>query len=92
MSDRSNAAMLSFDPAFASLRDGLSVAQQIGDTLWVANDENHEPGASEKSRLLRPATSSIVMNTKSFQLLKYLDLPLPKQRRRDRYRGVGLCP
>lgn len=39
MSDRSNATMLSFDPAFASLRDGLSVAQQIGDTLWVANDE-----------------------------------------------------
>ncbi|MGH8387350.1 MAG: hypothetical protein ACRESJ_17970 [Pseudomonas sp.] len=39
MSSRSIAEMLRFDPAFASLRDGLSVAQQIGNTLWVANDE-----------------------------------------------------
>ncbi|VVO75215.1 hypothetical protein PS903_01476 [Pseudomonas fluorescens] len=78
MSDRSNAAMLSFDPAFASLRDGLSVAQQIGDTLWVANDETT---SLERLKIQAAAPGDVVNcdEHQSFQLLKYLDLPLPKQ-------------
>lgn len=78
MSHRSNFALLSFDPAFASLRNGLSVAQQIDDTLWVANDET----TSLERLQIQDATPGDVVTCdehQSFQLLEYLDLPLPKQ-------------
>ncbi|MGH8383414.1 DUF3616 domain-containing protein [Pseudomonas sp.] len=78
MSDRSNTAMLSFDPAFPSLRDGLSVALQIGDTLWVANDETTN---LERLKIQDAAPGDVVRcnEHQSFQLLEYLDLPIPKQ-------------
>lgn len=78
MSDRSNFALLSFDPAFASLRDGLSVAQQIDNTLWVANDETT---SLERLTIQAAAPGSVVTcdEHQSFQLLDYLDLPAPKR-------------
>ncbi|WP_415767172.1 DUF3616 domain-containing protein [Pseudomonas sp. ZB1P45] len=78
MSDRSNFALLSFDPAFASLRDGLSVAQQIDDTLWVANDETT---SLERLKIQNATPGGGVRcdEHQSFPLLEYLDLPLPKQ-------------
>ncbi|WP_432783374.1 DUF3616 domain-containing protein [Pseudomonas corrugata] len=78
MSSRSNTAMLRFDPAFASLRDGLSVAQQIGNTLWVANDETTN---LERLTIQDTAPGGVVMcaEHESFQLLEYLDLPKPNQ-------------
>ncbi|MHC8306238.1 DUF3616 domain-containing protein [Pseudomonas sp. PB3P13] len=78
MSDRSNFALLRFDPAFASLRDGLSVAQQIDDTLWVANDETT---SLERLKIQEASPGDVVRcdEHQSFQLLEYLDLPLPKQ-------------
>ena len=78
MSHRSNFALLSFDPVFASLRHGLSVAQQIDDTLWVANDETT---SLERLNIQDAAPGDVVRcdEHQSFQLLEYLDLPLPKQ-------------
>lgn len=78
MSDRSNAAMLSFNAAFPSLRDGLSVAQQIGDTLWVANDETTN---LERLKIQNAAPGDVVMcdEHQSFQLLEYLNLSIQEQ-------------
>lgn len=88
MSDRSNAAMLSFDPAFASLRDGLSVAQQIGDTLWVANDETT---SLERLKIQAAAPGDVVScdEHRSFQILEYLDLPLPQALLRAKRLGLA---
>ena len=76
MSVRSNAAMSRFDPAFPSLRDGLSVAQQIGDSLWVANDETT---SLERLKIQKAAPGDVVTcdEHRSFNLLEYLDLPIP---------------
>lgn len=80
MSPTSN-VLLEFDPAAASLgngkplSDGLSVAAQLGKTLWVANDETLSlerltlaPGAGLAARALGHV---------SFPLADYLDLPVP---------------
>jgi hypothetical protein len=78
MSERSNAALLKFDPAFGPLRDGLSVAQQIGDTLWVANDETTN---LERLKIqdAAPGEGVTCNEHQSFPLMDYLDLPIPKQ-------------
>lgn len=78
MSDRSSFALLSFDPALAGLRDGLSVAQQIDNTLWVANDETT---SLERLKIQEGVPGDVVKcdEHQSFQLLEYLDLPLPEQ-------------
>jgi hypothetical protein len=70
--------MLRFDPAFPLLRDGLSVAHQIGDTLWVANDETTN---LERLKIQAAAPGNVVRcdEHQSFQLLEYLDLPIPIQ-------------
>ncbi|PMY45430.1 MULTISPECIES: DUF3616 domain-containing protein [Pseudomonas] len=77
MSERINVVILSFAPAFAALRDGLSVAQRIGDTLWVANDE-----ATSLERLkiqgTAPGGAVICAEHQSFSLMEYLDLPIPE--------------
>ncbi|AIS13372.1 hypothetical protein JM49_17470 [Pseudomonas chlororaphis subsp. aurantiaca] len=77
MSERINVVILSFAPAFAALRDGLSVAQRIGDTLWVANDE-----ATSLERLkiqgAAPGGAVICAEHQSFSLMEYLDLPIPE--------------
>ncbi|WP_028682369.1 DUF3616 domain-containing protein [Pseudomonas chlororaphis] len=77
MSERINVVILSFAPAFAALRDGLSVAQRIGDTLWVANDE-----ATSLERLkiqgAAPGGAVICVEHQSFSLMEYLDLPIPE--------------
>lgn len=77
MDKRNNFAMLRFDPALASLRDGLSVAQQIDDTLWVANDETT---SLERLKIQVAAPGDVVTcdEHQSFQLQDYLDLPLPE--------------
>ncbi|MDD1976291.1 MULTISPECIES: DUF3616 domain-containing protein [Pseudomonas] len=77
MNTRSHAVLLSFDPALASLRDGLSVAQQIGDTLWVANDETT---SLERLKIQAAAPGEVLMCDahRSFQLQAFLDLPIPK--------------
>lgn len=77
MSERSNAVMLRFDPTLASLRDGLSVALQIGGTLWVANDETT---SLERLIIQSAAPGDVVMcdEHQSFALGAYLDLPMPE--------------
>lgn len=75
MSERSKAVMLHFDPALASLRDGLSVALQMGNTLWLANDETT---SLERLTIQESAPGDVVVcdEHQSFSLLEYLDLPL----------------
>ncbi|HMS82463.1 MAG TPA: hypothetical protein PKD12_02285 [Nitrospira sp.] len=55
-----NVVLLQFDPDLnaigqnQSLRDGLSVALKIGETLWVANDETismERPGTEFRKRV-----------------------------------------
>ena len=91
MSHRSNFALLSFDPAFASLRNGLSVAQQIDDTLWVANDETT---SLERLKIQAAAPGGVVRCDahQSFPLLEYLDLPIPKQDAEIDIEGLAYVP
>ncbi|MET0962281.1 MAG: DUF3616 domain-containing protein [Noviherbaspirillum sp.] len=59
------------------LRDGLSVALQIGDTLWVANDESV---SLERLSLIKGDGSSQYMygrNHTQFALHDLLRLPTP---------------
>ncbi len=59
------------------LRDGLSVAVQIGDTLWVANDETI---SLERLSLVAGNTTGNTRcgrNHKQFSLDHYLRLPIP---------------
>lgn len=78
MKERDGIAMLSFDPALASLRDGLSVAQQISDTLWVANDETT---SLERLTIQGAAPGEVVQcnEHRSFELSQYLKLPVPPE-------------
>ena len=91
MSVRFNVAMLRFDPAFPSLRDGLSVALQIGDTLWVANDETT---SLERLKIQDAAPDGVVScdEHQSFPLLEYLDLPIPKQDAEIDIEGLAYVP
>lgn len=91
MSERSNAVMLRFDPALASLRDGLSVALQIGGTLWVANDETTH---LERLTIHNAAPGDQVRcdEHKSFALGKYLDLPLEEADAEIDIEGVAHAP
>ena len=76
MTKPANTLMLRFNPASASLRDGLSVALQIGDTLWLANDET----TSLERLTIQPAVPGEAVTCDehhSFPLMKYLTLPIP---------------
>lgn len=55
------------------LRDGLSVALQIGDTLWVANDESI---SLERLSLIKDASNYRYGLHKQFSLDDYLKLPV----------------
>lgn len=81
--------LLEFDPelnAFAkdkSLRDGLSVAVQIGDTLWVTNDETI---TLERLSLVAGGNTGSYRygrHHKQFSLNDYLRLPVPPRDRAD---------
>ncbi len=91
MSERSNTAILRFDPAFAQLRDGLSVAQQIGDTLWVANDETT---SLERLQIHGAAPGDVVRcdEHQSFALMNYLDLPIPEPDAEIDIEGLAYAP
>lgn len=71
-----NSAVLEFDSKRASLRDGLSAVLQVGNTLWVANDET-----VSLERLTRlPDNEQGVCRYgqhESFPLSDYLELPAP---------------
>ncbi len=56
------------------LRDGLSVALQIGNTLWVANDESI---SLERLSLINDNGSYRYGQHKQFLLNDYLELPVP---------------
>ena len=56
------------------LRDGLSVAFQIGDTLWVANDESV---SLERLSLIKEKGKYRYGQHKQFLLADYLKLPVP---------------
>lgn len=76
MNKPANTLMLRFNPASASLRDGLSVALQIGNTLWLANDET----TSLERLTIQPAVPGGAVTCDehySFPLMKYLRLPIP---------------
>jgi hypothetical protein len=75
--------VLEFDPAAAAigkgknLRDGLSVAAQIGESLWVANDETI---SLERLTLNRSGENGMPTHGRAhatFALIDYLDLPMP---------------
>ncbi|RMN06055.1 hypothetical protein ALQ65_100889 [Pseudomonas syringae pv. coriandricola] len=70
-------ALLRFDPALVSLRDGISAAQRMGATLWIANDET----TSLERLTVRnaaPGEEVICDEHRSFSLIEYLKLPIPK--------------
>ncbi len=78
-----SSVLLEFDPAVdrlgkgKALRDGLSVALQIGETLWVANDETI---SLERLSLIASGDGGILARGSehmSFLLADYLDLPMP---------------
>lgn len=59
------------------LRDGLSVVLQIGDTLWVANDESL---SLERLTLAKHSSNgpyTQAADHQQFPLTDYLDIPLP---------------
>ena len=56
------------------LRDGLSVALQIGGTLWVANDESV---SLERLTLIKDGSKYKYCLHKQFSLADYLKLPVP---------------
>jgi hypothetical protein len=70
---------LEFSPKHAvigkgkALRDGLSVALQIGDTLWVANDESI---SLERLSLIKDGSHYRYGLHKQFSLDDYLNLPV----------------
>ena len=75
--------LLEFDPDLSAfgkgkaLRDGLSVAVQIGDTLWVSNDETI---SLERLSLVREENTGAYRygrHHKQFSLNDYLRLPVP---------------
>ncbi|WP_135000718.1 DUF3616 domain-containing protein, partial [Pseudomonas savastanoi] len=73
---RKRTALLRFDPALASLRDGISAVQRIGTTLWIANDETT---SLERLTVRNAARGEVICDEhRSFSLIKYLKLPLPK--------------
>lgn len=75
MNTRSNAVILSFDQALASIRDGLSVALRIDHMLWVANDET----TSLERLSIKPAApgEEVICDAhKTFPLMEYLNLPV----------------
>lgn len=70
------AIALEFDPAMEPseadkrLCDGLSTVLQIGDHLWLANDES-----ASLERLTLAADGTVASSHRQFQLHRYLDLP-----------------
>ena len=79
----SSIVLLEFDPTLddlgkgKKLRDGLSVALQIGDSLWVANDES---AALERLSLIKENETGQYMyarNHKQFPLHELIQLPAP---------------
>ncbi|WP_460422099.1 DUF3616 domain-containing protein [Pseudomonas sp. ZL2] len=91
MSKPGNTVMLRFDPAFASLRDGLSVALQIGDTLWLANDETT---SLERLTIQSAAPGEAVMCDEhhAFPLMEYLSLPIPDPDAEIDIEGLAYAP
>ncbi|MEG0859169.1 MAG: DUF3616 domain-containing protein [Pseudomonas sp.] len=91
MTERSTAVMLRFDPALASLRDGLSVALRIGGTLWVANDETT---SLERLTIQDAAPGDVVTcdEHQSFPLGTYLDLPMPEVDDEIDIEGLAYAP
>ncbi|WHZ29379.1 MAG: hypothetical protein OJF51_004181 [Nitrospira sp.] len=87
--NRTSVVLLEFDPelnAFGkdkSLRDGLSAAVRIRDTLWVANDETI---SLERLSLVAGGNSAPYTNARhhtQFSLNDYLRLPIPPRDRED---------
>jgi hypothetical protein len=81
----SSIVLLEFDPQLddlgkgKKLRDGLSVALQIGDTLWVANDESV---TLERLSLIKEEHSGQYMygrDHKQFALHELIQLPSPPE-------------
>lgn len=75
---RSNSATLTFDSSLSSLRDGLSVALQIDNTLWVANDETI---SLERFNIQEAAAGEAVKCNahQSFSLADFLSLQIPAE-------------
>lgn len=73
---RTATVALEFDPALDApeagkrLRDGLSAVLQVGDSLWLANDES-----ASLERLTLDAAGKVASGHRQFQLHRYLDLP-----------------
>lgn len=82
--NRTGTVLLEFDPDLNKLRkdkklwDGLSAVVQIGDTLWVANDE-----ALSLERLSRQGETDAgairYANHEQFPLRDFLELPAPPE-------------
>lgn len=79
----SNIVLLEFHPERddltpdKELRDGLSVALRMGDTLWVANDESVSIERLTLAAEDSTGKSSFARNHRQYALHDFLDLPLP---------------
>jgi len=78
-----NIVLLEFHPEHDNLthdkelRDGLSVALRMGDTLWLANDESVTLERLTLSEKDSTGRSSFARDHKQFALHDFLPLPLP---------------
>lgn len=79
----SNIVLLEFRPERddltpdKELRDGLSVALRMGDTLWVANDESVSIERLTLAAEDSTGKSSFARDHRQYALHDFLDLPLP---------------
>ncbi len=82
--NRTGTVLLEFDPSLNQLRkdkklwDGLSAVVQVGNTLWVANDE----ALSLEQLFRRDATGNGAIryaNHRQFPLSDFLELPAPPE-------------
>ncbi|MDG4595425.1 MAG: DUF3616 domain-containing protein [Candidatus Contendobacter sp.] len=82
--NRTGTVLLEFDPNLNQLRkdkklwDGLSAVAQVGDTLWIANDE----ALSLEQLFRRDETSNGAIryaNHRQFPLSDFLELPAPPE-------------
>lgn len=86
--NRTKTVLLEFDPELnklgknKKLRDGLSAVVQIGDTLWVANDETLS--LERLTRQYRTGNGEIRFGDhRQFALHDYLRLPVPPSARAE---------
>ncbi|HEX5732971.1 MAG TPA: DUF3616 domain-containing protein [Blastocatellia bacterium] len=93
--EKTGTVRLEFDPELnklsgdKELRDGLSVVVQVGNTLWVTNDETItlERLSLQKSE---DGNKHVYGDHKQFRLIEYLPLPVPPDDKKKKIEEADL--